>query len=61
MKMNRSWERFWTFDDELTLRLKMLYVNFRAPGGLAGAYFWAFKDDDANGTLVKAMASGLGR
>jgi chitinase len=58
---NPTTQTFWTFDDELTLRLKMLYVNFRAPGGLGGAYFWAFKDDDANGTLAKTMASGLGR
>ena len=58
---NPTTQTFWSFDDELTTRLKMLYVNFRTPGGLGGAYFWAFKDDDANGTLAKTMASGLGR
>ena len=30
-------------------------------GGLGGAYVWALKDDDANGTMVKTMAAGLGR
>ena len=39
----------------------MLYVRLRVAGGLGGAYFWAFKDDDANGTLAKQMAERLGR
>jgi chitinase len=38
----------------------MQYVNFKVPGGLGGAYVWALKDDDANGTVVKTMAKGLG-
>jgi chitinase len=39
----------------------MLYVDLKVPGGLGGAYVWALKDDDANGSLVKTMALGLGR
>jgi hypothetical protein len=27
--------------------------------GLGGGYVWAVKDDDANGTLTKALAAGL--
>jgi chitinase len=50
---------FWTFDDPVTVFLKMGYVNLRAPGGLGGAYVWALKDDDANGTIVKTIAAGL--
>lgn len=36
----------------------MLYVNTKA-GGLGGAYVWALKDDDPNGTMVKTMATYL--
>jgi chitinase len=50
---------FWTYDDPATVWLKMGYVNFRAPGGLGGAFVWALKDDDTNGTIVKTMAAGL--
>jgi chitinase len=52
---------FYTYDDPTTAFLKMLYVNLKVPGGLGGAYVWALKDDDANGTMVKTMALGLGR
>jgi chitinase len=41
--------------------LKMLYIDRKVPGGLGGAYVWALKDDDANGSMVKTMALGLGR
>jgi chitinase len=54
-------QTFWTFDDPVTVQAKMLYVNHRIPGGLGGAYVWAFKDDDSNGTMTKTMATGLGR
>ena len=50
---------FWTYDDPTTVWLKMGYVNFRAPGGLGGAFVWALKDADVNGTIVKTMAAGL--
>jgi GH18 family chitinase len=36
----------------------MNYANTRL---LGGAYVWALKDDDANGTMVKTMAQALGR
>ncbi len=52
---------FYTYDDPFTATLKMIYINFKVPEGLGGAYVWALKDDDANGTMVKTMAAGLGR
>ncbi|MFZ0957236.1 MAG: glycosyl hydrolase family 18 protein [Candidatus Sulfotelmatobacter sp.] len=52
---------FYTFDNPSTALLKMLYIELKVPGGLGGAYVWALKDDDANGTMVKTMAAGLGR
>jgi chitinase len=53
-------QTFWTYDTKWSVDLKMSYVRTRVPGGLAGAFFWAFKDDDANGSLAKTMAMGLG-
>jgi chitinase len=50
---------FWTYDDPTTVWLKMGYINLRAPGGLGGAFVWALKDDDTNGTIVKTIAAGL--
>jgi chitinase len=47
---------FYTYDNPTTAYLKMLYVKLK---GLGGAYVWAVKDDDANGTMVKTMAAGL--
>jgi chitinase len=52
---------FYTYDDPSTAFLKTIYINLKAPGGLGGAYVWAVKDDDANGTMVKTLAAGLGR
>jgi chitinase len=52
---------FYTYDDPQTALLKMLYIRRKVPGGLGGAYVWALKDDDANGTMVKTMALGLGK
>ena len=52
---------FYTYDDPASAFLKMLYIDLKVPGGLGGAYVWAVKDDDANGTMVKTMAKGLGR
>jgi chitinase len=54
-------ETFYTYDDPATAFLKMLYIETKVPGGLGGAYVWAVKDDDANGTMVKTMATALGR
>ena len=53
-------ETFYTFDNPATATLKMLYLDAKVPGGLGGAYVWALKDDDANGTMVKTMAKILG-
>jgi chitinase len=55
-----SSETFYTYDSPQTAFLKMLYIDRKVPGGLGGAYVWAVKDDDANGTMVKTMAQGLG-
>jgi len=52
---------FYTYDDPFTAMLKMIYVDVKVPGGLGGAFVWAAKDDDANGTMVKTMALWLGR
>jgi chitinase len=54
-------ETFYTYDTPATAFLKTLYIQARVPGGLGGAYVWAVKDDDANGTMVKTLAEGLGR
>lgn len=56
---NPSTRTFWTYDDPTSVTYKMFYVRLRA-GGLAGAFMWALKDDDANATLLKTMANGLG-
>ncbi len=52
---------FWSYDDRFTAALKTVYVQTRVPGGLGGNFVWALKDDDANGTMVKTLAVGLGR
>jgi chitinase len=52
---------FYTYDDPFEATLKTIYINLKVPGGLGGAYVWALKDDDANGTMVKTIAAGLGR
>ncbi|HUE05353.1 MAG TPA: glycosyl hydrolase family 18 protein [Bryobacteraceae bacterium] len=49
---------FYSFDDPETATLKMHYALKQA---LGGAYVWAVKDDDTNGTMVKTMAKGLGQ
>jgi len=55
---NPTSETFWTFDDPDSVAAKMEYAKF---GGLGGAFQWAIKDDDANATLLKTMATGLHR
>jgi chitinase len=52
-------QTFWSYDDPVTVWLKTGYVRERVPGGLGGAFVWALKDDDANGTITKTMAEGL--
>ena len=56
---NPSSQTFYSFDDPFTATLKMWYIELKVPGGLGGAYVWALKDDDANGTMVKTMANVL--
>jgi chitinase len=56
---NPTTQTFWTYETRKSVSIKMSYVQNRVPGGLGGAFFWAFKDDDANGTLTKNMAKGL--
>ncbi len=58
---NPSTQTFWSYDDPTTIGVKMAYVQVRGTGGLGGAFAWALKDDDPNGTLMKTMAAGLGR
>lgn len=50
---------FYTYDNPTAAFLKMLYLEAKVPGGLGGAYVWALKDDDANGTMVKTVATVL--
>jgi chitinase len=56
-----SSETFFTYDTPATAFVKTLFIQARVPGGLGGAFVWAVKDDDANGTMVKVLAQGLGR
>ena len=58
---NPGTQTFYTYDNPETAFLKAKYIDLRVPGGLGGAFVWAVKDDDANGTMVKTLASGLGR
>jgi chitinase len=54
-----STQTFWSYDDPATVWLKTAYIRARVPGGLGGAFIWALKDDDGNGTLTKTAAAGL--
>ncbi len=47
---------FWSYDDEVVIADKMNYIN---QYGLAGAMVWSLDGDDANGTLITAVADGL--
>ena len=47
---------WWSVDDPANIRRKMSYVKSQS---LGGAFSWDFSGDDANGTLLKAMADGL--
>lgn len=58
---NPTTQTFYTYDNPDTAFLKSVYIDLRVPGGLGGAFVWAVKDDDANGTMVKTLATGLGR
>jgi chitinase len=47
---------FWSFDDPAVIADKMAYAQVQ---GLGGAFLWDFSGDDAQGSLVAAMYSGL--
>jgi chitinase len=46
---------FWSFDDPKTIGDKMAYLRVQ---GLGGAFLWDFSGDDAQASLVRAMAAG---
>ncbi|GAA1562113.1 hypothetical protein GCM10009827_099470 [Dactylosporangium maewongense] len=47
---------FWTFDDQLTVAQKSLYVRVN---GYGGAMVWSLDGDDASGTLTKTIGTVL--
>jgi len=47
---------FYTYDDAAAVAAKTAYIKKKK---LGGAYVWALNDDDANGSLTKAIAAGL--
>ncbi|HEX8887550.1 MAG TPA: glycoside hydrolase family 18 protein [Pyrinomonadaceae bacterium] len=47
---------FWSFDDPVSLSVKMDYVRQR---GLGGVMFWEMSGDDQKGSLLKAIYRGL--
>lgn len=49
---------FYSYDNLQSAADKAFFV---INNGLGGAYVWAAKDDDANGSMVKAIATGLHR
>jgi chitinase len=53
---NPTTQTVFSYDDATSIAAKATYIKSH---GLGGGYVWAVKDDDANGTLVKALAAGL--
>jgi chitinase len=53
---NPSTGIFYTYDDSAAVAAKTAYIKKKK---LGGAYVWALNDDDANGSLTKAIATGL--
>jgi chitinase len=47
---------FYSYDDPASVAVKTAYIK---KNKLGGAYVWALNDDDANGSLTKAIAAGL--
>ena len=47
---------FYSYDDPISVAAKTAYIK---KNKLGGAYVWALNDDDANGSLTKAIAAGL--
>jgi chitinase len=46
----------WSYDNPTSIAAKVAYIK---ANGLGGAYVWAVKDDDTNGSLTKALGNGL--
>ena len=53
---NPTTQTVFSYDDPTSIAAKVAYIKAH---GLGGGYVWAVKDDDSNGSLVKALASGL--
>jgi chitinase len=53
---NPTTQTVFSYDDPTSIAAKVSYIKSH---GLGGGYVWAVKDDDSNGSLVKALASGL--
>jgi chitinase len=47
---------FYSYDNPTSAAVKTTYIK---KNKLGGAYVWALNDDDANGSLTKAIAAGL--
>jgi len=47
---------FYSYDDPTSVATKTAYIK---KNRLGGAYVWALNDDDASGSLTKAIAAGL--
>jgi len=45
-----------SYDNPTSIAAKVAYIK---ANGLGGAYVWAVKDDDTNGSLTKALGNGL--
>jgi len=53
---NPSTGTFYSFDDPTVVAAKTAFIK---KNKLGGAYVWALNDDDATGSLTKAIAAGL--
>ncbi len=53
---NPSTRTFYSYDDPTAVATKTAYIK---KNKLGGAYVWALNEDDANGSLTKAIAAGL--
>jgi len=53
---NPTTQTVFSYDDPTSIAAKVAYIKAH---GLGGGYVWAVKDDDSNGSLVKALGSGL--
>lgn len=53
---NPTTKTFYSYDSPASVTKKMAYIK---QNRLGGAYVWALSDDDAKGSLTKAIAAGL--